>query len=62
VGINPQERLAKSYKTSNVQDGVWCELVKLHTINKKEAHKGIRGQEGKDRARERRRTSPENHL
>jgi hypothetical protein len=47
VGINPQERLAKSYETSNVQDGVWCELVKLHTINKKKPTKEFVGRKGK---------------
>jgi hypothetical protein len=47
VGINPQERLVKSYETSNVQDGVWCELVKLHTINKKKPTKEFVGRKGK---------------
>jgi hypothetical protein len=47
VGINPQKRLAQSYETSNVQDGVWCELVKLHTINKKKPMKEFVGRKGK---------------
>jgi hypothetical protein len=47
VGINPQKRLAKSYETSNMQDGVWCELVKLHTINKKKPTKEFVGRKGK---------------
>jgi hypothetical protein len=61
MGINPQKSLAQSYEASNVQDRVWCELVKLHTVNKKEVHEEIRGQEEKDRAKDRQRTSPENH-
>jgi hypothetical protein len=47
VGINPQKRLAQSYETSNVQDRVWCELVKLHTINKKKPTKAFMGRKGK---------------
>jgi hypothetical protein len=30
-----------------VQDGVWCELVKLHTINKKKPTKEFMGRKGK---------------
>jgi hypothetical protein len=30
-----------------VQDGVWCELVKLHTINKKKPTKELVGRKGK---------------
>jgi hypothetical protein len=33
MGFDPQERLAKSNKTSDMQDRIWCELVKLHAIN-----------------------------
>jgi hypothetical protein len=47
VGINPQKRLTKSYETSNVQKGVWCELMKLHTINKKKPTKEFMGRKGK---------------
>jgi hypothetical protein len=47
VGINPQKRLAKSYETSNVQERVWCELMKLHTINKKKPTKEFVGRKGK---------------
>jgi hypothetical protein len=47
VGINPQKRLAQSYEASNVQDGVWCELVKLHTINKKKPTQEFVGRKGK---------------
>jgi hypothetical protein len=44
--INPQKRLAQSYEASNMQDGVWCELVKLHTINKKKPMKEFMGRKG----------------
>jgi hypothetical protein len=30
-----------------VQDGIWCELVKLHTINKKKPMKEFVGRKGK---------------
>jgi len=47
MGINPQKQLAQSYEASNVQDGVWCELVKLHTINKKKPTKEFVGRKRK---------------
>jgi hypothetical protein len=47
VGVNPQKRLTKSYETSNVQNGIWCELVKLHAINKKKPTKELMGRKGK---------------
>jgi hypothetical protein len=47
VGIDPQKRLAKSYKASNMQDGIWCELMKLHTINEKKPTKELVGRKGK---------------
>jgi hypothetical protein len=47
MGIDPQERLAKSYKASNMQNGIWCELMKLHTINKKKPTKELVGRKGK---------------
>jgi hypothetical protein len=31
--FDPQERLAKSNKTSDVQNRIWRELVKLHAVN-----------------------------
>jgi hypothetical protein len=33
MGFDPQKRLAKSNKTSNMQDKIWRELVKLHAVN-----------------------------
>jgi hypothetical protein len=47
MGIDPQERLAKSYKASNIQNGIWCELMKLHTINEKKPTKELVGRKGK---------------
>jgi hypothetical protein len=34
MGFDPQERLAKSNKKGDMQDRIWCELVKLHAANK----------------------------
>jgi hypothetical protein len=41
MGFDPQERLAKSHKTGNVEDRVRCGLVKLHTINIKKPTKEL---------------------
>jgi hypothetical protein len=43
MGFDPQERLAKSNKTSNMQDGIWHELVKLHAVNKEKPTKKFVG-------------------
>jgi hypothetical protein len=43
MGLNPWERLAKSHETSNVEDRVRCELVKLHTMNIKKPMKELVG-------------------
>jgi hypothetical protein len=47
MGIDPQERLAKSHKASNMQNGILCELMKLHTINKKKPMKELVGRKEK---------------
>jgi hypothetical protein len=47
MGINPQERLAKSYKASNMQNGIWCELMKLYTIHEKKPTKELVGRKRK---------------
>jgi hypothetical protein len=47
VGIDPQKRLAKSYEVSNMQNGIWCELMKLYTINEKKPMKELVGRKGK---------------
>jgi hypothetical protein len=43
MGFDPQERLAKSHETGNVEDRVRCELVKLHTVNIKKPTKELVG-------------------
>jgi hypothetical protein len=43
VGLNPQEGLAKSHEAGNVKDEIRCELMKLHTINKKKPTKKFMG-------------------
>jgi hypothetical protein len=47
MGINPQKRFAQSYEASNMQDRVWCELVKLHIVNKKKPTKKFVGRKRK---------------
>jgi hypothetical protein len=47
MGLNAQERLAKSHEASNVENGIWCELVKLHTINKEEPTEKLVGRKRK---------------
>jgi hypothetical protein len=43
MGFDPQKRLAQSRKTSNVEDRIWCEMVKLHTVNIKKPTKEFVG-------------------
>jgi hypothetical protein len=33
MGLDPQERFTESNKAGDVQDRIWCELVKRHAIN-----------------------------
>jgi hypothetical protein len=47
MGFDPQKRFAKSDKTSNVENRVWCELVKLHTVHEKKPMKELVGRERK---------------
>jgi hypothetical protein len=39
MGFDTQKRLAKGHKTGNVEDIIWSELVKLHTIKIKKPTK-----------------------
>jgi hypothetical protein len=39
MGLDPQKGLAKSYEIGNVENRIWCELVKLHTVDKKKSMK-----------------------
>jgi hypothetical protein len=47
MGLDPQKGLAKSYETGNMENRIWCELVKLHTIDKKKSMKEFMGRERK---------------
>jgi hypothetical protein len=47
MGFDPQKGLAKSYKAGNVENRVWCELVKLHTVDEKKPTKELMGRERK---------------
>jgi hypothetical protein len=47
MGYNPQKQFTKSNKTSNVENQVCCELVKLHTVYKKKPMKELVGRERK---------------
>jgi hypothetical protein len=47
MGLNPQKGLAKSYETDNVEIRIWCELVKLHTVDKKKSMQEFMGRERK---------------
>jgi hypothetical protein len=44
--FDPQERLTNSNKTSDVQNRIWRELVKLHAVNKEKPTKKFVGREG----------------
>jgi hypothetical protein len=54
VRVDSKKRLAKGNETGNVENGIWCELVKLHTIDKEEPMKELVG-----RREEKLRTSPD---
>jgi hypothetical protein len=44
--FDPQERLAKSNKTSDVQNRIWRELVKLHVVNEEKPTNKFMGRKG----------------
>jgi hypothetical protein len=44
--FDPQERLAKSNKTSDVQNRIWRELVKLHVVNEEKPMEKFVGRKG----------------
>jgi hypothetical protein len=46
VGFDPQERLAKINETSDVQNRIWRELVKLHAVNEEKPTKKFVGRKG----------------
>jgi hypothetical protein len=47
VGIDSKEGLTKCDKTSDMQDRIWRELVKLHAINEKKPMKKFVGRKRK---------------
>jgi hypothetical protein len=47
MGLDPQEGFAKSDEAGDMQDRIWRELVKLHTINKKKPTEEFMGRERK---------------
>jgi hypothetical protein len=47
VWINPKKKFTKSDKTSNVQNRIWRELMKLHTIDKEKPTKKFMGRKRK---------------
>jgi hypothetical protein len=47
MGLDPEKRFAKRNKEGNVQNRVWCELVKLHAINKDKPTKKFMGRKRK---------------
>jgi hypothetical protein len=46
VGFDPQKRFTKSDKAGNVEERVWCELMKLHTVDEKKPAKELVGRQG----------------
>jgi hypothetical protein len=47
MGLDPQKGLTKSYEIGNVENRIWCELVKLHIVDKKKSMKEFVGRERK---------------
>jgi hypothetical protein len=45
MGLDPQKGLTKSDQTGNVENRIWFELVKLHTVDKKKSTKEFVGRE-----------------
>jgi hypothetical protein len=45
--LDPQKGLTKSDQTGNVENRIWFELVKLHTVDKKKSTKEFVGRERK---------------
>jgi hypothetical protein len=45
VGFDPQKRFTEGDKAGNMEKRVWCELVKLHTVDKKKPAKELVGRE-----------------
>jgi hypothetical protein len=39
MGVNAEEALTRRDEAHNVKDRVWCELVKLHTVDEEQSTK-----------------------
>jgi hypothetical protein len=59
MGFDPQKRLAKSYKTGDMKKGIWCELIKLHTVHIKKPTKELVGRKRKTTQKESKKHHPE---
>jgi hypothetical protein len=53
MGFDPQEGLAKSHETGNMEDRVRCQLVKLHIVNIKKPTKELVGRKRESAEKER---------
>jgi hypothetical protein len=59
MGFDPQKRLAKGNKASNVKNRVRCDLVKLHIVHEKKPTKELVGRERKTAQEKRKKHHPE---
>ena len=41
MGVDAKEALTQRDEARNVQNRIWCELVKLHTVHKKKSTKKL---------------------
>jgi hypothetical protein len=62
MGFDPQKRLAKSYKAGDMKKGIWCELMKLHTVHIKKPAKELVGRKRKTAKKESKKHHPEAAL
>jgi hypothetical protein len=58
MGFDPQEGFIESDKTGDVQDRIWRELVKLHTVNKEKPTKKFVGRKRKTTEKESKKHHP----
>jgi hypothetical protein len=45
VGLDPRKQFTEGNKAGNVENRVWCKLVKLHTVDEKKPAKEFVGRE-----------------
>jgi hypothetical protein len=58
VGVDSKEGLTEGDKTGDMQDRIWCELVKLHAINENEPMKKFVGRKRKTAEEENKKHNP----